>query len=229
MSPEIILVAIGCYLFCGLEEKAYRLKTGDWKSGSIDIDFKKDLSEFSFTVNKTKYDQVLAKFGMDYVEQRTHRVIRKQKYNEATYYFNREVRYYYHKVQKLTIPVGEVYCKSDLALNLYFKDDLLIFYNIYDMRLYEDSCKQYAGNLHTLFDKSWLSGNENDPTNVYNCNEKFYRIFTLGHRSEWDNSERCDFHYDKTYWDDPVYKDREYIGKRTGQPCTGIFNTECKL
>ena len=226
MSPEIILLAIGCYLFCGVEEKIYRIKTGDWKSGSIDIDFKKDLSEFSFTVNKTKYDQVLAKFGMDYVEQRTHRVIRKQKYNEATYYFNREVRYYYHKVQKLTIPVGEVYCKSDLALNLYFKDDLLIFYNIYDMRLYEDSCKQYAGNLHTLFDKSWLSGNENDPTNVYNCNEKFYRIFTLEHFEEWDKAWDCDFKKDfKNYWADPVYSDRQYVTKDTGWPCGGIFNS----
>ena len=48
------------------------------------------------------------------------------------------------------------------------------------MRLYEDSCKQHVGKFHTLFDKSWLSGKVNDPTNVYNCNEKFYRILRLG-------------------------------------------------
>ena len=97
------------------------------------------------------------------------------------------------------------------------------------MRVSESDCSEYIGKFHTITDKSWMPGGENNRAAFYNCNEKFYRIFTLEHRSEWDNAERCDFHYDKTYWDDPVYKDRDYIGKRTGQPCTGILNTECKL
>ncbi len=63
MSPEIILLAIGCYLFCGIDEKVYRIKTGDWRVGSYDYDFKKELSEFTFTPNETTYEQVINKFG----------------------------------------------------------------------------------------------------------------------------------------------------------------------
>jgi hypothetical protein len=225
MNAEIILLAIGCYLFCGIEEKIYRLKTGDWKTGTIDYDFQKELSEFAFIPNETMYEEVVKKFR-EKKWQRTHRVIRKQKYNGNTYYFNRELSYVYREVKKTDTRVGIKYCSSDLELALFFLNDKLVFYNVYDMRVNESDCSEYVGKFHTLTDTKWLAGGENDNSSPNNCNKKFYRIFTLGHFEEWDKAWDCDFKKDfKNYWSDPVYSDRQYVTKDTGWPCGGIFNS----
>jgi hypothetical protein len=226
MSPEIILLAIGCYLFCGVEEKIYRIKTGDSREGRLDIDFEKELSEFKFIPNKTTYEQILEKFGKEYIEQQTHKVIRRQIYNGEKYYFNKELNYVYRKVQKLDIVVGYQLCHTDLDVNFFFKDNILVFYNIYDMRLPINSCEQYPGPFHMITDKEWLPGGKNYTSSTYNCNKKFYEIFTLKHRSEWIYADGCDF-YNKEYWEDPIYKDKKYISDKNGWPCTGIFNTSC--
>lgn len=226
MSPEIILLAIGCYLFCGVEEKVYRIKTGDWNKGTIDYDFRKELSEFAFIPNETTYEEVVKKFGREYIEQNTLRVIRKQKYNGNTYYFNKKLRYVYREVKKIDIRVGIKYCTSNLELNLFFKDDILIFHNVYDRKVNENDCTDYFGRFHTITDMSWMPGGDNFQSAIYNCNEKFYRIFTLGHFEEWDKAWDCDFKKDfKNYWSDPVYSDRQYVTKDTGWPCGGIFNS----
>ena len=93
MSPEIILLAIGCYLFCGIEEKIYRIKTGDWRVGNYEYDFSKELPEFIFVPQNTNYDQVIGVFGNRYFLQRTHRVKRRQEYDGKKYYFDRELLY----------------------------------------------------------------------------------------------------------------------------------------
>lgn len=226
MSPEIILLAIGCYLFCGVSEKVYRIKTGDWRKGNGEYNFEKELSEFNFVPNETTHEQVLEKFGERFIWQRSHAVIRKQNYNGKTYYVNRELLYSYTEVQKITIPVGYKYCTSALVLSIYFKDDLLEFYAVSDSRMGKRNCKEYIGPFHTITDKAWLPGGMNYPTASYNCNEKFYRIFTLYQRQEWPNAKDCDFYKDPTYWDDPVYDWRKYFPEKGDWPCGGtIFNS----
>lgn len=117
--------------------------------------------------------------------QRTHRVIRKQNYDGKTYYFNKELSYVYREVKRINIRVGIKYCSSDLDIGLFFLDDRLVFHNVYDMRVNESDCSEYLGHFHTITDKSWMPGGENNRSAFYNCNEKFYRIFTLYHREEW--------------------------------------------
>lgn len=58
MSPEIILLAIGCYLFCGIEEKAYKIKTGDWRSGGIKNSFDDKLSNNQFVPRVLKVKEM---------------------------------------------------------------------------------------------------------------------------------------------------------------------------
>jgi hypothetical protein len=226
MSPEIILLAIGCYLFCGVEEKIYRIKTGDWVEAGYYTNLEKDISEFSFIPKQTTYEEVIEKFGKNYTAQRTHKVIRKQKYNEEIYYFNKELRYVYRQVYSVKNRVLQVSCSSDLELTLLFKDNLLAFYHVYDSRIHENNCGEYLGKLNSIKDKNWLPGGDNYASGFNNCNKKFYRIFTLGHFEEWDKAWDCDFKKDfKNYWADPVYSDRQYVTKDTGWPCGGIFNS----
>ena len=52
MSPEIILLAIGCYLFCGVEEKIYRIKkTGIGNLGLLTLILKKVIRIFFYSKN----------------------------------------------------------------------------------------------------------------------------------------------------------------------------------
>lgn len=222
MSPEILLVAIGCYLFCGIDEQWYKWQTGDYRGGNISYNFEKELSDFTFVPKETTYSKVIEIFGKNFAQQRTHRVIRKQKYDGETYYFNRELHYVYRKVIFLENRAAYFSCKSDLEFSLFFKDNILVFYNIYDSRVNPNTCEDYFGKLNTITDKYWLKYG----TSIDNCNKKFYRIFTLYHREEWYNAEDCDFYKDPTYWDDPVYDWRNYFRKKGGMPCGGtIFNS----
>jgi hypothetical protein len=225
MSPEILLVVIGCYLFCGIDEQWYRWRTGDYRGENISYNFEKELSDFTFVSKETTYEQIIEKFGKNYTRQRTHKVIRKQKYNGSIYYFNKELIYVYRKVYNFQNKAAFFSITSSLELTLFFKDNVLVMYNVYDERIDPNNGNAFFGQFNTITDKYWLKYN----TSIYECNKKFYNIFTLEHRSEWDNADRCDFHDDKTYWDDSVYSDKQYIGKRTGYPCTGFFNSECKM
>lgn len=219
MSPEVIIVAIGCYLFCGISEKIYRIETGDWRTGGMDTDFQKELSEFVFVPNETSYEQVIEKFGNRYFLQRTHRVIRRQEYNARNYYFNREVLYIYRKRYNFQTQMFNMYKASYLQVYLFFKDNVLQFYDIYDERVDEKTGRGYYGRLHNslLKEKAVIEG----------CHELFYDIFTLYKVNSWGlPSSNCDFYKDKTYWDDPVYDWRKYFYEKGGLPCGGtIFNS----
>lgn len=226
MSPEIILLAIGCYLFCGVEEKIYRIKTGDWRETENYPDLEKKISETNFIPKVTTYENILEKFGVEYTEQRTHRVIRRQKYNGNINYFDKELRYVYRKVNSIQTKAAFVTCLNYLELHLFFNENVLLFHYVVDSRMDEKTCKEYRGPLNTLTDNDWLPNGSTYATKVYNCNKKFYEIFTLEHREKWDYARDCDFH-NKEYWEDPVYKDKKYISDKNGWPCTGIFNTSC--
>ena len=225
MSAEVILLAIGCYLFCGINEKIHLMKTGDWREGGNSPQLEKKISEFSFIPSVTTYENIIEKFGIAYTEQRTHRVIRKQKYNGITNYFDKEVRYVYRRVNSIETTAAFISCLNYLELYLFFKDNILVFYSVLDSRMDEKTCREYKGPLNTLIDKDWLAHNIY-ATGVYTCNEKFYRIFTLYQRHEWHDAKFCDFYNDPTYWDDPVYDWRKYFKVKGGMPCGGtIFNS----
>lgn len=222
MSPEILLVVIGCYLFCGIDEQWYQWRTGDYRGENISYNFEKELSNFTFVSKETTYEQIIEKFGKNYTRQRTHKVIRKQKYNEGIYYFNKELIYVYRKVHNFQNKAAFFSITSSLELTLFFKDNVLVMYNVYDERIDPNNGNAFFGPFNTITDKYWLKYN----TSIYECNKKFYRIFTLYHREEWYNAEDCDFYKDPTYWDDPVYDWRNYFRKKGGMPCGGtIFNS----
>ena len=103
----------------------------------MDTDFQKELSEFVFVPNETSYEQVIEKFGNRYFLQRTHRVIRRQEYNARNYYFNREVLYIYRKRYNFQTQMFNMYKASYLQVYLFFKDNVLQFYDIYDERVDE--------------------------------------------------------------------------------------------
>ena len=172
------------------------------------------------------YENIIEKFGVAYTEQRTHKVIRRQKYNGSINYFDKELRYVYRKVNSIQTEVAFITCLNYLELHLFFRENVLLFYYVLDSRMDEKTCKEYIGPLNTLIDKDWLANGSSYATFVYNCNKKFYRIFTLEHFEEWDQARDCDFKKDfKNYWSEPVYSDRQYVTKETGWPCGGIFNS----
>lgn len=220
MSPEILIVAIGCYLFCGIEEKIYRIKTGDWRTGSIHDDFNDKLSNFSFVPMETTYEQVIEAFGNTYARQRTHRVIRTQIYDDKKYYFNKEVRFVYRKGYKLSTHAFDMYYSSDLEVYLFFKDNILQFYDINDERVDEKTGRRYFGRYHNSLFK--------EASKVEGCNKLFYDIFTLYKLSSWYYASHCDFHKDTTYWDDPVYNWRKYFNAKGESPCGGRFYNSCE-
>lgn len=219
MSPEIILLAIGCYLFCGIDEKVYRIKTGDWKKGGIENNFEDKLSDFSFIPQKTTYDQVLEKFGNGYTYQRTHRVIRRLEYNGKNYYFNRELVFIYRKGYAFTTPYFIQRFTSDLEVYLFFKDNQLQFFDINDVRVDEKTGTRYFGQYHnSLFKEAYT---------IEHCNKLFYDIFTLYNIDKWGfHSSHCDFYKDPSYWDDPAYEGKKYFHWKGSLPCgRTIFNS----
>ncbi|HMV41970.1 MAG TPA: hypothetical protein PK079_23215 [Leptospiraceae bacterium] len=178
MSVEVILLAIGCYLFCGINDKIHLMKTGDWREGGNYTNLEETIQKLTLAPNETSYEWIIEKIGKNFARQRTHRVIRKQKYNGIVYYFNKELRYINRTGHNYENSVAYVSCTNDLELNLFFRDNLLVFYNIHDSRM-DRNCNESFGPLHTIQDKSWLGGGENDASSPNSCNEKFYRIFTL--------------------------------------------------
>lgn len=219
MSPEIILVAIGCYLFCGIEEKIYRIKTGDWRTAGIKTNFENKLSEFSFIPQKTTYEEVLEKFSNEYTYQRTHRLLRRQEYNGKIYYFNREVKYVYRQSYMLPTKMFNMYYSSNLAVFLFFKDNILQFYDIIDERVDEKTGRRYFGPFHNSLFK--------EAVRIEGCNDLFYDIFTLYNIDKWGfHSSHCDFYKDPSYWDDPAYEGKKYFHWKGSLPCGGtIFNS----
>lgn len=220
MSPEIILLAIGCYLFCGVEEKVYKIKTGDWWESGIKTNFENELNAISFIPQKTTYNDVIQIFKNGYSKQRTHRLLRRQEYDGKAYYFNREVRYVYRQSYMLPTRMFNMYYSSNLEVYLFFKDNILQFYDIIDERVDEKTGRRYFGSFHnSLFNKK-----EGD---IVDCNKLFYDIFTLYNIDKWGfHSSHCDFYKDPTYWDDRIYEGKKYFHWKGSLPCGGtIFNS----